>query len=162
MKWTTGLFDMCPFEAKDSAVVWMNCFICDFRKARRKDKEPSTPCPDDPKLYLEEAVLERKLPDIDLRVLVDLPAGLDYNEWLASHSKNAFSVLFNSSFKIWSESAETEFIYIRWIAWYRDVAVALTCPAMFMAHSIASVRTGTVHKANLQCQKFWARCDKIS
>jgi hypothetical protein len=63
----------------------------DFRKARRKDKEPSTPCPDDPKLYLEEAVLERKLPDIDLRVLVDLPAGLDYNEWLASHSKRAFS-----------------------------------------------------------------------
>ncbi|KAJ4450463.1 MOB kinase activator-like 2 isoform X3 [Periplaneta americana] len=56
------------------------------RKARRKDKEPSTPCPDDPKLYLEEAVLERKLPDIDLRVLVDLPAGLDYNEWLASHT----------------------------------------------------------------------------
>lgn len=55
-------------------------------KARRKDKEPSTPCPDDPKLYLEEAVLERKLPDIDLRVLVDLPAGLDYNEWLASHT----------------------------------------------------------------------------
>ncbi|XP_075213326.1 MOB kinase activator 2 isoform X2 [Lycorma delicatula] len=55
-------------------------------KARRKDKEPSSLCPDDPKLYLEEAVLERKLPDIDLRVLVDLPAGLDYNEWLASHT----------------------------------------------------------------------------
>ncbi|KAK7874225.1 hypothetical protein R5R35_006267 [Gryllus longicercus] len=55
-------------------------------KARRKDKEASTPCPDDPKLYLEEAVLERKLPDVDLRVLVDLPAGLDYNEWLASHT----------------------------------------------------------------------------
>jgi hypothetical protein len=79
--------------------------MSDFRKARRKDKEPSTPCPDDPKLYLEEAVLERKLPDIDLRVLVDLPAGLDYNEWLASHSKNAFSVLcgiyfVNSSYEI--------------------------------------------------------------
>jgi len=74
--------------------------MSDFRKARRKDREPSTPCPDDPKLYLEEAVLERKLPDIDLRVLVDLPAGLDYNEWLASHSKNAFSVIVNSSYKI--------------------------------------------------------------
>jgi hypothetical protein len=35
-------------------------------------------------------VLERKLPDIDLRVLVDLPAGLDYNEWLASHSKRVY------------------------------------------------------------------------
>jgi len=78
----------------------MDCFMSDFRKARRKDKEPSTPCPDDPKLYLEEAVLERKLPDIDLRVLVDLPAGLDYNEWLASHSKNAFSFLMSSSYKI--------------------------------------------------------------
>lgn len=70
----------------------------DFRKARRKDREPSTPCSDDPKLYLEEAVLERKLPDIDLRVLVDLPAGLDYNEWLASHSKFAFSVLSRINF----------------------------------------------------------------
>jgi len=116
--------------------------MSDFRKARRKDKEPSTPCPYDPKLYLEEAVLERKLPDIDLRVLVDLPAGLDYNEWLASHSKNAFSVLMNSLYKIWSESAGTEFIDIRWVLWYRDVAVALTCPAMFTAHSVASVRTG--------------------
>ena len=90
---------MCPSEAKNSAVFESTVFMSDFRKARRKDKEPSTPCPDDPKLYLEEAVLERKLPDIDLRVLVDLPAGLDYNEWLASHSKNAFSVLMNSSYQ---------------------------------------------------------------
>uniref|UniRef100_A0A6M2DD50 Putative mob1/phocein family n=1 Tax=Xenopsylla cheopis TaxID=163159 RepID=A0A6M2DD50_XENCH len=44
----------------------------------------------DPKLYLEEAVLERKLPDADLRLLVDLPAGLDYNEWLASHTMALF------------------------------------------------------------------------
>ena len=129
---------MCPFEAKNTAVVWMDCFISDFRKARRKDKEPSTPCPDDPKLYLEEAVLERKLPDIDLRVLVDLPAGLDYNEWLASHSKNAFSVLLNSSFRIWSESAETEFIYIRWIARYRDVAVAHVQPCLRLTPSLQS------------------------
>ena len=32
-------------------------------------------------------MLERQLPDADLRQLVDLPAGLDYNEWLASHSE---------------------------------------------------------------------------
>ena len=38
-------------------------------------------------MYLEESVLERKLPEADLKALVDLPAGLDYNEWLASHSK---------------------------------------------------------------------------
>ncbi|KAF4526163.1 hypothetical protein B566_EDAN008199 [Ephemera danica] len=56
------------------------------RKARRKDKEASAPGADDPKLYLEEAVLERKHPDLDLRLLVELPAGLDYNEWLASHT----------------------------------------------------------------------------
>ncbi|KAK6618119.1 hypothetical protein RUM44_002565 [Polyplax serrata] len=56
-------------------------------KARRKDKEPSSSGGEDPKLYLEEAVLERKLQDIDLKALVALPAGLDYNEWLASHSK---------------------------------------------------------------------------
>ncbi|KAK9508425.1 hypothetical protein O3M35_005987 [Rhynocoris fuscipes] len=55
-------------------------------KARRKDRESSSVCSDEPKLYLEEAFLERKLPDIDLKVLVDLPAGLDYNEWLASHT----------------------------------------------------------------------------
>ncbi|CAB3370052.1 MOB kinase activator-like 2 isoform X2 [Cloeon dipterum] len=55
------------------------------RKARRKDKEASAPG-EDPKLYLEEAVLERKHGDLDLRTLVELPAGLDYNEWLASHT----------------------------------------------------------------------------
>uniref|UniRef100_A0A1B6H0P9 Mob1/phocein family protein n=1 Tax=Cuerna arida TaxID=1464854 RepID=A0A1B6H0P9_9HEMI len=59
---------------------------CFCRKARRKDKDATSLNTDEPKLYLEETVLERKLPDIDLRVLVDLPAGLDYNEWLASHT----------------------------------------------------------------------------
>jgi hypothetical protein len=61
-------------------------FLNVFRKARRKDKEASAPG-EDPKLYLEEAVLERKHGDLDLRTLVELPAGLDYNEWLASHSE---------------------------------------------------------------------------
>jgi len=41
----------------------------------------------DHKLYLEETVLERKVPEADLRQLTDLPPGLDLNEWLASHSK---------------------------------------------------------------------------
>lgn len=40
------------------------------------------------KLYLESTVLERKVPEADLRQLIDLPPGLDLNEWLASHSKN--------------------------------------------------------------------------
>lgn len=58
-----------------------------FRKARRKEREGDTPTQSDSKLYLESTVLERKFPDIDFKLLVDLPAGLDYNEWLASHSK---------------------------------------------------------------------------
>lgn len=57
-----------------------------YRKGRKaKDKESL--CSDDSKLYLEEAVLEKKLPDIDLRILVEMPNGIDFNEWLASHSK---------------------------------------------------------------------------
>ena len=59
-----------------------------YRKARRKEKDAGTT--EDPKLYLEEAVLERQLPEVDLRVLVDLPPGLDYNEWLASHTLSLF------------------------------------------------------------------------
>lgn len=60
-------------------------YYCFYRKGRKaKDKEL---CNDDNKLYLEEAVLEKKLPDIDLRILVEMPNGIDYNEWLASHSK---------------------------------------------------------------------------
>lgn len=62
-----------------------------FRKARRKEKEGTDSSSSaDSKLYLEATVLERKLPEMDMRILVDLPAGLDYNEWLASHSKTFF------------------------------------------------------------------------
>jgi len=68
-------------------------FFVVCRKARRKDKEPSSGGGEEPKLYLEEAVLERKLQDIDLKTLVALPPGLDYNEWLASHSKFSHSFL---------------------------------------------------------------------
>lgn len=57
------------------------------RKARRKEREGGDSASTDSKLYLEAAVLERKLPELDMRLLVELPAGLDYNEWLASHSK---------------------------------------------------------------------------
>ncbi|XP_071452410.1 MOB kinase activator-like 2 isoform X2 [Hetaerina americana] len=75
--------------AMDSLVLDVDETVtCFCRKARRKEKEVCTaPGPEEPKLYLEEAVLqERKLPDVDLSLLVDLPAGLDYNEWLASHT----------------------------------------------------------------------------
>lgn len=62
--------------------------FCRCRKARRKEKDAGTT--EDPKLYLEEAALERQLPELDLRMLVDLPPGLDYNEWLASHTLALF------------------------------------------------------------------------
>lgn len=58
-------------------------FVC--RKARRKERECSSA--HEHKLYLEEAVLERNIPETDLRQLVDLPPGLGYEEWLASHSE---------------------------------------------------------------------------
>ncbi|KAG4076530.1 hypothetical protein HA402_011346 [Bradysia odoriphaga] len=58
-------------------------------KARRKERDGDQNS-GDAKLYLEENVLERKLPDADLKMLVDLPAGLDYNEWLASHTLALF------------------------------------------------------------------------
>lgn len=44
-------------------------------------------------------MLERKFPDIDFKLLVDLPAGLDYNEWLASHSKADFKIFFELNIK---------------------------------------------------------------
>ena len=46
----------------------------------------------DHKLYLESTVLERKIPEADLRQLIDLPPGLDLNEWLASHSTPTRSI----------------------------------------------------------------------
>ncbi|XP_050527431.1 MOB kinase activator-like 2 [Daktulosphaira vitifoliae] len=56
----------------------------------RKSKDKELLCNDDNKLYLDESVLEKKLPDIDLRILVDIPNGIDYNEWLASHTISIF------------------------------------------------------------------------
>uniref|UniRef100_A0A182N2L0 Uncharacterized protein n=1 Tax=Anopheles dirus TaxID=7168 RepID=A0A182N2L0_9DIPT len=66
----------------------LNIFFCPT-KARRKERDGDSN-QGDTKLYLEEGLLERKLPDADLRLLVDLPAGLDYNEWLASHTLALF------------------------------------------------------------------------
>nr|AEE61711.1 unknown [Dendroctonus ponderosae] len=60
-------------------------------KTRRKEKEGAdSSSSTDSKLYLESKVLERKLPEMDLKILVDLPVGLDYNEWLASHTMSLF------------------------------------------------------------------------
>ncbi|XP_022174963.1 MOB kinase activator-like 2, partial [Myzus persicae] len=61
-----------------------------FMGKGRKAKDKESLCNDDNKLYLEEAVLEKKLPDIDLRILVEMPNGIDFNEWLASHTISIF------------------------------------------------------------------------
>ena len=39
------------------------------------------------KLYLQDPLLELRIPETEINFLTDLPGGLDYNEWLASHSK---------------------------------------------------------------------------
>lgn len=87
-----------PLDVEQTITCFCRCYYiytndCNFivkfyRKARRKEREGGeSTASTDSKLYLESTVLERKLPEMDMRILVDLPAGLDYNEWLASHSK---------------------------------------------------------------------------
>ena len=44
------------------------------------------------KLYLQDPLLELRIPETEINFLTDLPGGLDYNEWLASHSKYIFSI----------------------------------------------------------------------
>ncbi|CAH0759513.1 unnamed protein product [Diatraea saccharalis] len=83
-----SLFDSCHRKIRligGGPVAFLGGLVA---KARRKEREGEPT--GDPKLYLQEALLERKLPDIDMRQLVDLPHGLDYNEWLASHTLALF------------------------------------------------------------------------
>ncbi|XP_055621198.1 MOB kinase activator-like 2 isoform X2 [Toxorhynchites rutilus septentrionalis] len=85
----TSLFDSCHRKIRligGGPVAFLGGLVA---KARRKERDGDSN-QSDTKLYLEESVLERKLPDADLRLLVDLPAGLDYNEWLASHTLALF------------------------------------------------------------------------
>ncbi|XP_031763439.1 MOB kinase activator-like 2 isoform X2 [Galleria mellonella] len=83
-----SLFDSCHRKIRligGGPVAFLGGLVA---KARRKEREGEPP--GDPKLYLQEALLERKLPELDMRQLVDLPHGLDYNEWLASHTLALF------------------------------------------------------------------------
>lgn len=61
--------------------------IAPIRKARRKDKDPNPAQQEETKQYLHAAMLESTTPEVKLREIVNLVEGLDYNEWLASHSK---------------------------------------------------------------------------
>lgn len=58
-------------------------------KRKLKQTEPNE-SNDQNKLYLESNVLEICRKDTDLKLLVELPPGLDYNEWLASHTLSLF------------------------------------------------------------------------
>lgn len=70
----------------DSTLICIFFFL-PHRKARRKEKDAVAASQEESKLYLEQAVLECTVPESRLREVIDLPPGLDYNEWLASHSK---------------------------------------------------------------------------
>ncbi|XP_055703645.1 MOB kinase activator-like 2 isoform X1 [Phlebotomus papatasi] len=85
----TSLFDSCHRKIRligNGPVAFLGGLVA---KARRKERDGDQNA-GDTKLYLEENVLERKLPDADLKAIVDLPPGLDYNEWLASHTLALF------------------------------------------------------------------------
>ena len=63
----------------------MSC-IDFFSKARKRDRE-CMGSDNERKLYLQDPLLELRIPEMEINFLTDLPGGLDYNEWLASHSK---------------------------------------------------------------------------
>ena len=57
-------------------------FLC-CRKGRRKEKDVDTVN----KPYLADDLVTKRISNVDLERLVEAPQGLDYNEWLATHSK---------------------------------------------------------------------------
>lgn len=54
---------------------------------RTLPKEDVTPLPSQDKKYLKPELLECSTPEYKLREIVQLPEGVNYNEWLASHCK---------------------------------------------------------------------------
>ena len=58
------------------------------RKGRRKEKDSSpVSVPGECRLYLDDEYVQEKILSIDMASMVKLPYGLNYNEWLATHSK---------------------------------------------------------------------------
>lgn len=68
-----------------SSNVSLLCVPC--RKARRKDKDTTAAQQEETKQYLHAAMLECTTSEKELREIVNLAEGIDYNEWIASHSK---------------------------------------------------------------------------
>ena len=68
-----------------SEIIFLNVKFF-YRKARKRDRE-CMGSDNERKLYLQDPLLELRIPETEINFLLDLPGGLDYNEWLASHSK---------------------------------------------------------------------------
>ena len=68
-----------------SEILFLNVKFL-YRKARKRDRE-CMGSDNERKLYLQDPLLELRIPETEINFLLDLPGGLDYNEWLASHSK---------------------------------------------------------------------------
>lgn len=69
---------------------------------------------------------------MDMRLLVDLPAGLDYNEWLASHSKYKFSIP-NILLQIYSLIVYPNFTKIMTVALYLYCIIINTQQTFFQS-----------------------------
>ena len=75
------------FQNRGKSVEQINVKVIFFyRKARKRDRE-CMGSDNERKLYLQDPLLELRIPETEINFLTDLPGGLDYNEWLASHSK---------------------------------------------------------------------------
>ena len=72
-------------EKIHSEILFLNVKFF-YRKARKRDRE-CMGSDNERKLYLQDPLLELRIPETEINFLLDLPGGLDYNEWLASHSK---------------------------------------------------------------------------
>ena len=77
------------WDLKIEKILQLSFSYCYSKTRRRGDKgDGSGGDGEEQKLYLQEPLLECRVPpEPDLTFLTDLPGGLDYNEWLASHSK---------------------------------------------------------------------------
>lgn len=61
------------------------------RKSRRKEKDSSpVSVHGECRPYLDDDYVQEKIQSTDMAPLVKLPYGLNYNEWLATHSKSLY------------------------------------------------------------------------
>lgn len=65
-------------------------FFSSMKARRKENKDTPTPTQEEPKQYLEEDHIRERILETDLTRLVLLPPGLDYNEWLATHTISFF------------------------------------------------------------------------